>query len=72
MELIRRFTSDEIARAFVALGGEERIQKAAHRAIAMPNGHLVVIPEGDLATGLIEKLFATAEVTAEDVERALS
>ena len=73
MEELRQFTPDEIARAFVALGGNERLQKSSHRVVEMPNGAVVVIPGGDvLVAALTEKLLATAGVTTEEVERALT
>ena len=45
-KLPRDLSQQQAIRAFVRLGGEEiqRRGKGSHRAVLMPNGHMVILP----------------------------
>lgn len=66
-KLPRDLSQQQAIRAFVRLGGEEiqRRGKGSHRAILMPNGHLVVLPMrlkvGLLAEQIKESSFSINE-----------
>ena len=66
-KLPRNLSQGRALRAFIRAGGAEVRDrgKGSHRAVLMPNGHLVVLPM-TLKVGLLATQIKAAELTAEE------